>query len=126
VSEDGAFLCWYRAPPLRGSEIAAARLGCTVCFTRRHPLAFLAKPPANSERQIMLDWPSIIEQAKEIVESYDTSVTLRQLFYQLVGHETESVYQRYEIVAERDLTDGVVRYATGLQGQSTRFAKPSI
>jgi hypothetical protein len=31
------------------------------------------------------DWPAILRQAAEIVESYDTSVTLRQLFYRLVA-----------------------------------------
>jgi hypothetical protein len=35
----------------------------------------------------VLDWPSIIERAKEIVDSYDTAVTLRQLFYQLVSRQ---------------------------------------
>ncbi len=34
---------------------------------------------------------------------------------ELVGHRTESVYQRYDIVAERDLTDGVIRYASRIQ-----------
>lgn len=27
-----------------------------------------------------INWPPVIRQAKEIVESYETSVTLRQLF----------------------------------------------
>lgn len=30
-------------------------------------------------------WPAVVDQAREIVESYDTSVTLRQLFYRLVS-----------------------------------------
>ena len=34
------------------------------------------------------DWPSIIQRAAEIVLSYDTSVTLRQLFYRLVSEQT--------------------------------------
>jgi hypothetical protein len=33
---------------------------------------------------------------------------------ELIGHRTESEYQRYDIVAERDLADGVVRYAARL------------
>jgi hypothetical protein len=32
-----------------------------------------------------LDWPAITRQAAEIVQSYDTSVTLRQLYYRLVA-----------------------------------------
>jgi hypothetical protein len=34
-----------------------------------------------------LDWPPIIARAAEIVNSYDTSVTLRQLFYRLVSEQ---------------------------------------
>lgn len=37
--------------------------------------------PRNGE----LDWNSILVRAKEIVESYDTGVTLRQLYYRLVS-----------------------------------------
>ena len=33
------------------------------------------------------DWLPIVELAREIVESYDTGVTLRQLFYRLVSRE---------------------------------------
>ena len=32
-----------------------------------------------------IEWPAIIDRAAAIVRSYDTSVTLRQLFYQLVS-----------------------------------------
>jgi hypothetical protein len=34
-----------------------------------------------------IDWPVIIERAARIVRSYDTSVTLRQLFYRLVSEQ---------------------------------------
>ena len=33
------------------------------------------------------DWSGILATAKQIVESYDTGVTLRQLFYQLVARQ---------------------------------------
>jgi hypothetical protein len=32
-----------------------------------------------------IDWGHVVEQAGDIVRSYDTSVTLRQLFYRLVS-----------------------------------------
>jgi hypothetical protein len=42
-------------------------------------------------------WPAILERAAEIVESYSTEVTLRQLFYRLVAEgvleNRKSVYQ---------------------------------
>jgi hypothetical protein len=31
------------------------------------------------------DWPALLERAADIVNSYDTLVTLRQLFYRLVA-----------------------------------------
>jgi hypothetical protein len=34
-----------------------------------------------------IDWPAIIDRAAVIVRSYDTSVTLRQLFYRLVSEQ---------------------------------------
>ena len=33
------------------------------------------------------DWPTILAKAKGIVAAYETSVTLRQLFYRLVAAE---------------------------------------
>jgi hypothetical protein len=35
-----------------------------------------------------LDWDYIVQHAAQIVRSYDTGVTLRQLFYRLVSDET--------------------------------------
>jgi hypothetical protein len=50
-------------------------------------------------------WPTIIDAARDIVDSYDTPVTLRQLFYQLVSAQlclnTKSHYSRLsELTAE--------------------------
>jgi hypothetical protein len=52
-----------------------------------------------------IEWPAVVAQAKEIVESYDTSVTLRQLFYRLVSAQlipnTQGAYKRLsELTAE--------------------------
>jgi hypothetical protein len=45
-----------------------------------------------------LDWSSILDRAAEIVGSYDTSVTLRQLFYRLVSEQqipnSQATYKR--------------------------------
>lgn len=45
-----------------------------------------------------IHWPSVVAEAARIVESYDTAVTLRQLFYRLVsaGHipNTQNAYKR--------------------------------
>lgn len=42
----------------------------------------------------------------------------RSAAMELVGHKTESVYQRYDIVAERDLPDAVKKYSSGLRGSN--------
>ena len=54
------------------------------------------------------DWPALLEQAAAIVESYDTLVTLRQLFYRLVAAQllpnTTNAYKslsRYTAEARR-------------------------
>jgi hypothetical protein len=38
-------------------------------------------------RQGRINWPDVVEHAATIVYSYDTSVTLRQLFYRLVSEQ---------------------------------------
>jgi integrase len=48
------------------------------------------------------------------VRDLERACVPQSIAMELVGHKTESVYQRYDIVAERDLTDGVARYAAGL------------
>lgn len=48
------------------------------------------------------------------VRNLERAAVPRSVAMELVGHKTESVYQRYDIVAERDLTDGVARYAARL------------
>jgi len=41
----------------------------------------------STATRLRIDWPAILQQAARIVESYDTGVTLRQLFYRLVAAE---------------------------------------
>lgn len=41
----------------------------------------------RNPRDPRIDWQSVLRRAKQIVESYDTGVTLRQLFYRLVSEE---------------------------------------
>jgi hypothetical protein len=45
-----------------------------------------------------LGWPAVVRQAREIARSYDTPVTLRQLFYRLVSAQvipnTQCTYKR--------------------------------
>lgn len=58
-----------------------------------------------------INWNEVIEQARNIVYSYDTGVTLRQLFYQLVSRQVlpnkQSYYQslsKYTAAARREGT----------------------
>jgi hypothetical protein len=53
-----------------------------------------------------IDWPAVINKARSVVDSYDTSVTLRQLFYRLVSAHlipnTTAAYKRLsELTAEQ-------------------------
>lgn len=55
------------------------------------------------------DWPTILTRARQIVEAYDTRVTLRQLFYRLVSEgvipNAQTAYQQlsaYTAKARRD------------------------
>jgi hypothetical protein len=55
-------------------------------MTLRQVEVTLAERDTAPKKQ-RLDWRPIMEQARAIVESYDTKVTLRQLFYQLVSRQ---------------------------------------
>jgi hypothetical protein len=58
----------------------------------------------------LLSWPPIIDRAAEIVDGYDTPVTLRQLFYRLVAAElipnTTHAYQHLSRLTARGRRDG--------------------
>jgi len=64
--------------------------------------AYLRKTyPCRMPRQ-MRNWDDILVEAKAIVESYDTAVTLRQLFYQLVSRQIiENKQHRYDYLSWR-------------------------
>lgn len=51
------------------------------------------------------EWPELLEKAAVIVESYDTFVTLRQLFYRLVAAQllpnTLNAYSRCRGIPRR-------------------------
>ena len=57
-----------------------------------------------------IDWPAVIRQAREIVESYATSVTLRQLFYRLVSAQvipnSQVAYKRLSALTAEARRDG--------------------
>ena len=57
-----------------------------------------------------IKWPAVVTQAAAIVESYDTSVTLRQLFYRLVSAQilpnTSTAYKRLSEVTAQARRDG--------------------
>lgn len=59
---------------------------------KKHTLEL--RRPASWQR----DWKKILDRAKDIVESYDTGVTLRQLYYRLVSEglipNQQSVYKQ--------------------------------
>jgi hypothetical protein len=64
-----------------------------------------------------LDTRGAFRTTSGVVRNLERSGVGRSVAMELVGHKTESVCRRYDIVAERDLTDGVARYATRLQEQ---------
>ena len=57
-----------------------------------------------------IEWPAIIDRAAEIVRSYNTSVTLRQLFYRLVSAQllpnTDTSYKRLSALTAQARRDG--------------------
>ncbi len=60
-----------------------------------------------------ISWKPVIEHAREVVESYDTGATLRQLFYRLVADgsipNAESAYELVESAARADPPTGLLK-----------------
>jgi integrase len=52
------------------------------------------------------------------VRTFERAGVSRSVAMQLTGHKTESVYRRYAIVNELDLTEGVEKLAGQIRGQS--------
>jgi|KBSMisStaDraftv2_1062788.scaffolds.fasta_scaffold41536_5 hypothetical protein len=78
------------------------------------------------------DWPALLEQAATIVESYDTLVTLRQLFYRLVAvgllPNTTNAYKslsRYTAEARRDGTFPALMDRGRMIHRNETFASPT-
>src|ERR1700723_893313 len=56
----------------------------------------------NTRSLIRLDWNYVLQEAAKVVNRYDTGVTLRQLFYQLVSAEIiENTASRYNALSAR-------------------------
>jgi hypothetical protein len=61
----------------------------------------LQRDPSSAPRAYK-DWSGILSTAEEIVNSYETGVTLRQLFYQLVSRQLiENTEQRYNYLSTK-------------------------
>src|SRR5262249_13970826 len=70
-----------RAGGPRAARRVGQRVGCALRAGRR-----VGRRPV-SER---IRWPAVLDQARAIVESYDTGVTLRQLFYRPVADKVST------------------------------------
>jgi integrase len=54
------------------------------------------------------------------VRTFERAGVSRSVAMQLTGHKTESVYRRYAIVNELDLTEGVEKLAAGTNSGTIR------
>jgi hypothetical protein len=78
----------HRTPKALGYPVCS---GHSQQLQRGAELTPLRKIKTKAER---IDWPSVLEHGAEIVRSYDTGVTLRQLWYRLVADGTLPNVQR--------------------------------
>jgi hypothetical protein len=80
----------------QSNSAGGLKLGSTVPPTTDDAME---ATPVRSGR---IEWGHVLERAAEIVRSYDTSVTLRQLFYRLVSEQaipnTQTKYKRLSSV----------------------------
>ena len=60
---------------------------------------------------------------RSTVRRYERSAVSRELAQKLVGHKTDSMYKRYNIVAEDELADAVAQSVTGKPPVSHRTAE---
>jgi hypothetical protein len=92
------------AGPDRPVVISVVRVGVVVRPALGRPGK---EPPPMAER---IDWPPVLYRGRQIVESYDTPITLRQLFYRLVSElwipNTRKYYQRLSEYTAKGRRDG--------------------
>jgi len=79
----------------RSSNAVKARINLFASTGKIEPVPVVT----NGER---VHWGHVLDEAREVLTSYDTPVTLRQLFYRLVAAQTipntQSYYQRLSSV----------------------------
>ncbi len=81
--------------------------------------------PRSAARGARLSWPAILAHASTVVKSYDTGVTLRQLFYRLVADQTlpntKSYYQRLSACTAQGRRDGAFPNLLDKQSRIERY-----
>lgn len=79
-----------------------------------------------STRGVRLCWPAILERAAEIVRSYDTSVTLRQLHYRLVSEQLiPNTRIAYQTLSDRTATARREGWFPALMDRTRAISRPS-
>lgn len=83
------------------------------------------RPSGRRTRRTQLDWPPIIAAARDIVASYDTGVTLRQLFYRLVAAQLiPNLTDRYNQLSKRTAAGRRAGTFPDLIDNTRRIAEP--
>lgn len=76
-----------RCPWVRRGDHCVAPPTSSAVHRALSPAPARTPPPPVGVSMSRLDWAPLLRRAAEIMNSYDTSVTLRQLFYRLVSEQ---------------------------------------
>jgi integrase len=135
-NDDGRTFPFSALTPLRSllqrqrqstTEVERARGELTpwVFHRQGRPVKSFRTAWKNACREAGLPGRLVHDLRRSAVRNLERSGVPRSLAMKLTGHKTESVYRRYAIVCEADLSDGVERLGDYLSGRDRRAPRRS-
>lgn len=133
-NEDGRTFPFEVLPPLRSLLVEQHKRTTKLASSQSKLIPWVFHRQGQHVLDIRRAWKRACESAglvgrrvhdlrRSAVRNLERAGVPRSIATKLVGHRTESIYRRYAVAAERDLSDGVRKLASFFSEKSERARK---